>query len=350
MDEKIKYVLRWFIVSRFLLTVIGVLSRSIIKPANYVWVYSKYLFLDIWGVWDSGWYLDIARNWYTTTPMIGQQANYAFFPLYPLCMRLLGFMMDEFIAGIIISNIFLILSAYYIYKLTENKKSVDFFFLMPTAFILSGVFSESLYLFLVIFLFYSIKKKRWSFVGIFGFLASLTRPLGVFIFLPAAYEYLNQKKNKVDKEVFWLGMIPLGLILFMIYNYFLTKDFLAFVHIYPAWNRTLVNPVFELFSGLYIGIYERIWSFTFIIAMSILWYFRKKISISYFIYSSYSLILPLCFGLEGMLRYVTVLFPISIIFSKLSKDNTNKIILYSILIIVQSILMVYWSIGSAILA
>src|SRR5215470_3603840 len=92
-------ILTFFLGTRAVLTIIGVVSRAVFGPAlaplrashTLWWVYSSHRpLLDIWGVADTEWYIDIARNGYTTTTIMQGQANYNFFPLYPLLMRILG--------------------------------------------------------------------------------------------------------------------------------------------------------------------------------------------------------------------------------------------------------------------
>src|SRR6185295_15595271 len=67
------------------------------------------LFIDGWARWDAGWYRDIAERGYTNTPKAepGQQGqrDTAFFPLYPLTIRLFNIVFgDTFLSGLIISN------------------------------------------------------------------------------------------------------------------------------------------------------------------------------------------------------------------------------------------------------
>ena len=115
---ELKYIFLLFLSTRIILTLIGVLSRILLGPYHgkeYVWIYSDTLWLDIWGVWDTGWYLSIAVDGYSAAPILGSQANYAFFPLYPFLMKLLGFViMDNYISGIIISNISLLISCVFL--------------------------------------------------------------------------------------------------------------------------------------------------------------------------------------------------------------------------------------------
>ncbi|MCK7515454.1 MAG: hypothetical protein MZV70_73380 [Desulfobacterales bacterium] len=78
----------------------------------------SYSWLDIWGQWDTGWYLDIAKNWYAAEAHYQNYCNYAFFPFYPTLIKLLGAVMgNHFYAGLIISNVSLLGAAILLYKL-----------------------------------------------------------------------------------------------------------------------------------------------------------------------------------------------------------------------------------------
>jgi hypothetical protein len=66
---EVKYTLLLFITTRLALTLIGVMARISLEPYHgkyYVWSFSPRLWLDIWGVWDTGWYVNIATNGYSS--------------------------------------------------------------------------------------------------------------------------------------------------------------------------------------------------------------------------------------------------------------------------------------------
>ena len=152
---EIKLTLLCFFITRTLLTLIGVTSRIILEShrGRGRGDVLKNVWLDIWGVWDTGWYLNIAQNWYTTDINSHGGANYGFFPLYPFLMRIVGwFVQNNYIGGIIVSNVALLVSCIFLYKLVEREasseialNSIKFLFLFPTAFIFLAVFSESLF-------------------------------------------------------------------------------------------------------------------------------------------------------------------------------------------------------------
>ncbi len=57
---EIKYILLIFIASRLILEIVGFSSQVILHPYHgkyNVWHYSEHKTLDIWGIWDTGWYL-----------------------------------------------------------------------------------------------------------------------------------------------------------------------------------------------------------------------------------------------------------------------------------------------------
>ena len=192
MPASFTYTLVLFLASRLMLTVVGVIGYNVIGHRDIGQLRD---YFNIWGVWDSQQYIDIARDWY---PHAASSA-YAYFPLYPLLMKLLALVINNYyIAGLIISNVCLFIACFYIYRLVSlesdehtARRAIKYLFLFPTAFILSAVMTESLFLALTIACFYYARKHAWLASGILGMLAALTRPYGVVIFIPIAYEYLS---------------------------------------------------------------------------------------------------------------------------------------------------------------
>jgi len=359
---EVKYIFCLFFCTRFILIIIGCLSHLILEPKllprKYVFIYSKHLWLDIWGVWDTGWYLDIATNGYSlpgTNPDAGNQANYAFFPLYPLLIKILGVIIgDNYTAGIILSNIFLIVACIFLYKLVCLKsdqdtalRSVKYLFLFPTAFIFSGVFTESLFLVLTLICFYYAKREQWLFVGIAGLFLSLTRVNGIFVILPLSYEYLKIKRfrlNNIRINSLYLLLIPFGLFIFASYNYYLTGDFLAFVHIQSAWHRHLNSPLKVLSSGLFSSDYNNYFSAYFTLSfLGVLIIYYKKLDFSYWIFGMYSILIPLSTKLESMPRYLLPVFPLYLIFAELSNNSKVDQFVTLSLALLQGFLMVFWT-------
>jgi len=369
-----KQILLLFLSTRLILTVIGVISRSLLeRQFGKQYIYSNQLWLDIWGVWDSYWYINIAEEGYSAqigTDFSKTQANYAFFPLYPMLMRLVGTFIGGkyFLAGIIVSNVCLIIACFVFYRLVRLKsdrqtslQSVKFLLLSPTAFIFSGVFTESLYLMLAVLCFYFAEKRQWLFVGIAGFFLALSRSVGVLIIIPMLYEYLQSKEfqfKKIRYDILFLLLIPLGLTLFAIYNYHLTGNFFAFSQIQAGWNRKLSDPFTAMIRGFRRGLWqpdvktifkmkallESIFSVT---ALGFLCIYFRKINFSYWIFGIYSIVVPLLAGVDSMPRFILPIFPLYILLAKLASDRAFDQTATLSLGLLQGFLMVFWCCGYA---
>ena len=219
-----------FIVSRLIIFSIGYLSSFIITKDTFASTNPS--ILDLFCKWDSGWYLSIEKNGYDYTP--GKESSVNFFPLYPLLINLFAFIFgNPKLMGCLISNISLLLASIYLYKLARldfdesvSMSSVLLMLIFPTSFFFSIIYTEGLFLFLSISAFYYARKRNWKIVGVLGFFASLTKFIGVFIFIPLLFEYLELnfssfklKKEKIKKDMLYLLLIPAGLLSFMVYLY-----------------------------------------------------------------------------------------------------------------------------------
>lgn len=366
---EIKYILLMFFSTRIALSIIGEFSRRLLASHfvdQSIWTSNGWL--DIWGVWDTGWYLDISQNGYTARPLdelISFQTNIVFFPLYPLLMRCVGYIIrNNYTAGFIISNISLIIACVYLYKLvrldfdeSSALRSVKYLLLFPVSFILSGVFTESLYLALALICFYYARTGKWHLAGISGFFLALTRSVGVLIVLPLLYEGLVSvlKENKNLKNIkesrdeilplLYLLLIPLGTISFMVFNFYLTGDFLAFVHGQAAWGRYHGNPIEFLIDGYKGNMYNTFESVFTVISLFIFLLFFKKIRFSYWLFAMYSILVPLSTGIQSMPRYILVIFPLYILFADISKKHLSEDLVTLFFALMQGFLMVFWTNG-----
>lgn len=364
---EIKYILFMFFSTRIILSIIGVMSLKILEPfvINRP-SYASNIWLDIWGVWDTGWYLDISQNGYTPRSLdqlVLQQTNIVFFPLYPLLMRFLGSITgSHYIAGIVISNFFLIISCIYLYRLVSLDsdkasaiRSVKYLLLFPISFIFSGVFTESMYLALTLMCFYYARKGKWQVAGVTGFCLSLTRSVGVLVVLPLLYEGLmplikenydlKSFKSCGDKilPLFYLLLIPLGTFSYMIFNYHLTGDFMAFAHAQVMWPRHLANPLGILINNYHGNIYTAFEAAFATISIFIFIFFYRKIRFSYWLFGIYSIFVPLSTGIQSMPRYILVIFPIYILLAGITKDRISEDLFTISFALLQGFLMVFWT-------
>lgn len=363
--REIRYVFVLFVGTRAVLIVIGVASRMILdmyQGGQRLVAYSTQVWLDIWGSWDTGWYLGIARHGYSPEISTGLlttgQANFAFFPLYPMLVRLIGFFTGaHFEVGLILSNVFFLVGAVLFYRLakldidaTAAERAVLLLFLAPAGFIFSGMFTESLFFMLLVAVWYCARRGKWALAGIAGFLLALTRPIGVLILIPLVYEYLKEREFQI-RSIKWslgyLGLIPLGTILFLGYVGWLTGDVWSYGTIqHVGWKHEWVNPFATLVQGVWTDDGFRFVSgiVTGVFFLVLLFGFRS-IRFSYWLTGLLLILVPLSSGvvaINSMLRYLLPVFPIYLFASTRIYHPWLQQTLIVILALFQGFAMAFW--------
>jgi Mannosyltransferase (PIG-V) len=143
-------------------------------------------FTDIWARWDSVFFVRIAEHGY-------DHVSGAFYPLYPGLVAGLGrvFFGHYVLAGIIVSLTAALGAFLLLYKLAEDRLGADgaqrtvlYLAIFPMSLFLQAVYSESLYLLLVLAAFVVAERGRFAAAGVLSGLAILTRVSGVAL-LPA---------------------------------------------------------------------------------------------------------------------------------------------------------------------
>lgn len=155
--------------------------------------------------WDAAWYLVIAHYGYR--PQFGAMtaSRTAFFPLYPLGLRLLsGFGLAPVIAGVLLSVGALAAGLYGLHRLMDSEavrlglgeggESARLVVLLvafaPMAFYFSAVYSESLYFALSVGVFLCARRGQWARAAGLAALASATRSTGIVMMVPLVLIYL----------------------------------------------------------------------------------------------------------------------------------------------------------------
>ncbi|MFD4240196.1 glycosyltransferase family 39 protein [Streptomyces sp. NPDC058525] len=148
--------------------------------------------------WDSVWYLGIAANGYGRTqmwpsPTTGTgsiQSDYAFFPLYPTLIRLVGSVLPGGLvpAGILVAWICAAVAAVGVYRIGERVIGpraglllVGLWAALPHAVVLSLAYTEALLAALAAWALYALLRERWLWAAGLAVLAGLTRPTGLAV-------------------------------------------------------------------------------------------------------------------------------------------------------------------------
>jgi 4-amino-4-deoxy-L-arabinose transferase-like glycosyltransferase len=211
-------------------------------------------FFELWYRWDTRHYLNIAEHGYASSDEGRKSILILFLPFYPYLTRVFALVFQDYLlSAFIVSNLAYAAAAYYLYKLVnldfekeDAYRSVIYLTIFPTAYFLHAAYSESLFLALTISSFYYARKENWALSGTIGMLAAATRITGIILLPVLLIEYLSQRgyrREKIRKDVLWIGLIGLGLGLYLILNYDVAGDPFYFLEVKKeSWSGKLALP------------------------------------------------------------------------------------------------------------
>jgi mannosyltransferase PIG-V len=293
--------------------------------------------------WDGAWYYSVVQYGYGAGRLHGQ-SNVAFFPLYPILVtgvqRLLFVPGITAAVGVSVVSMGAALVVFYDMVRRRYHESVARWATLLLAFNPFGLFfgfiyTESLYLLLSVAVFWLLERRAWWWAAVVAGLASASRPQGAILALIVVAQWLWSTHRRwwpLD----WQGAIPVlkaaglgltgisGLVLFAAFLQLHNHDALAFAHVQVYWGRTGVSnlwPAWQAFvaTTLHHTINHHI------LFSDVVWYVAIAVGIAgaglllwqreywFAAYVVLGLVVPLASGsIEGMDRYVMVLFPIYI--------------------------------------
>lgn len=212
---------------------------------DFVDQYSLPLLLQPLANFDGAQYIIIAADKYFTY----QQA---YFPFFPLLIRLFApvFMHNYAATGILISFASLIVGLFLFNGLAgilfpeQNPKKGKLhplllvLLVLPSSFFFSAVYTESLFLLLVVGFLYFLAKKQIITAAVFAYFASLTRFAGILLLIPVIVELFIHRTKYTTRQIIILVLGPLtGLLTYMSYLYLTTHDALAFINAQTAFSN-----------------------------------------------------------------------------------------------------------------
>ncbi len=283
--------------------------------------------------WDSGWYASIAQHGYSYRP--GEQSPVAFFPAYPLAVRALSSLtgLHAYMSGVIVSAICGVSSVVLFYRwactqVTEPTARVAsvLFCCFPYAFYLFGVmYSESLFLTLVLGAFLSLEKDRVWLATFFGALATAARPVAPALLaglLAVQWHRRRKRGESLRRGDFVLLFSASGLLAYMLFQWAAFDEPLAFAHTQaspgwdhvPGWHAWLKVRFFELMTSNAVAHLKVRTGAHAVVAVLALWLgvrLRRQLGFGYAVWSVGVVLIPVITSkdLWGMGRYVLPAFP-----------------------------------------
>lgn len=238
------------------------------------WLYS-------WANFDGVHYLTIAENGY-----FGIGSIQAFFPVWPLLIKAFRFLVNNtIVAGLILNFIFGFFLLFSWQKLlTElfpkaNAREIKIrtisLLLFPTSFYFAALYSESLFLLVIIWSFLLARRKKWYGSAILIGIASGLRVVGIFAAIIPIAMYLNQKRNdnwrkKIKMITVLSSFSSIGFVIYSTYLHFRFGDWLYFLHVQSEFGAGRQSELVTYFQSW--------WRST-----KILW-FARPINLKYYSY------------------------------------------------------------------
>lgn len=213
---------------------------------------------DVWARWDSVWFLRIAKHGYDAA----SGAASAFYPLYPGTVGVLGRVLfgHYVLAGILVSLAAAFGSFLLLHRVAEERLGADgarravlYLAVFPFALFLQAVYSESLFLLLVLAAFTLAERNRFAGAGLVAGLAILTRAAGLAL-LPALALLAWHHRDRLRA----LAGVALAAPVAAVYPLVLWQqldDPWAFANAQDRWHRHLswAGPFGGIWDGLVAG-------------------------------------------------------------------------------------------------
>jgi len=310
-------------------------------------------FLMSWWRWDAAHYVEIAYYGYIHVPLL------VFFPLFPLLIRGLGFLLGgsvlaDYAAGLLVANICFYGVLVLFYQLVSQdfdritaRYALIYLTFAPYAIFFFAGYTESLFLLLTLATFFFLRRGElldWWLAGLCGFLAALTRPVGIVLIIPFVVLFLQRFGVRTDATpkggtVNWacwllpIALIPAGLLIYILYQWMIFGNPWLFSVEQVLWGRYLSFPwvgIFNAIRGIFTpgpfvwqdNVNDLLFTLVPVVALILGW---KQLPLHYSLFSLAMILFVLCGPsqyepLLSVPRFLLVVFPIFILFALWSKD------------------------------
>ncbi len=200
---------------------------------------------------DSYWYRSIVQDGYTVMPFDASEArNWAFFPLFPVLVTLVG---GSQAAGIALANVAALVATRLLMAEVRTgwgrgvaRWTVLFLLFQPFSGMFSSFRPESLLLLFAVGAWVAARRGHWWLAFVCVALATLTRSQGVVVAL-LLIDPLWAQRDVLRRRPWPILLGPLlpiaALVGFSAYLGSLTGDPLAWAHIQAAWGRDGFDPL-----------------------------------------------------------------------------------------------------------
>lgn len=274
---------------------------------------------------DALWYVRIVQHGYSFSTH--HLSSIAFYPLYPLLVKSLSLLIgNAFVAGMVASTTCLFGAIFLLHAWmadrnmgTKTPAAVLCFLFFPWSLFYVAMYSESLYLLLVLGAFLWYERGQWWLAALCTFLLALDRPTGILI-VPALATLFYQRPTRTFAALAPLATGLAGVGLFAGYQAIAlgspTASWQAAT--VPPWSRGFRQAVLDVtlharpgFPTWYVGFMLAIG----LLVLATVPVVYRRLGAAYALFAALTVILPAASGLTSLERYVITDFPIFVALS-----------------------------------
>ncbi|HET9914465.1 MAG TPA: mannosyltransferase family protein [Anaerolineales bacterium] len=253
-------------------------------------VYLLEPFMNQQVAWDSEYYLAIAIGGYDdprsphltpqgvitsaaghTLSQVGSSfgesisLSYAFFPFYPLMIRIFSYPLQIFgmneiatatLAGVIVSALGALLGMLALHDLTRDSlgeegalRAAFYLIIFPTGFFLVQVYSEGLFVGLAFACLAMLKREQWIAAALLGVAATMTRAVGIALIIPMLVTWIRTSEW-ISLDLEWRQIFQKGIPLRPLGHALLAfAPLIAFL----IWKFSYLGQAFDYIESNYFG-------------------------------------------------------------------------------------------------
>ncbi|MCF7707871.1 MAG: glycosyltransferase [Verrucomicrobia bacterium] len=327
------------------------MNESMFDRAMKCWPLNEEIsFSSYWATWDGAHYLYLSKEGYERG-----EGSCAFFPLWPMLIRAGAWLTggNYLLIGLILANALSFFALLWFHKLVRERfgnsvANVALLLMLayPGALFLQFVYSESLFLFLLMGLSLALERRRWGLAAVAALLLPMTRGLGIFAVAPLAWYYMSRSRKQMRLGVL---LMPLsGYAAYLAWMWLLTGNPFEGFHAQTQWKVglagevTQVNSALNLFNvpefiikfvtinGLHVyfgSFLDRVWFVLMLIILPLLWRRDRE----WFWWALALGLMPavVC-SLVSFTRYLLMAFPVFVAWAILLAPARRRVWLYCV--------------------
>jgi hypothetical protein len=376
-----------FAASRAALLAVGLLTHILILPymaRGEPIRLAQHAALEIWGRWDSGWYVGLATAGYARHPGADGYVNWAFFPAFPFLSAGVAKAahVPVFLSMLAVANLSFVVALVLLRRLARSEfgeraagLAVLLVCAIPGSYVFSAAYTESMFLAATLAALLFMRSGRWLAAGAFTAFAVLTRNLGVGLLLPMAvlaaprlWSLWKDRRTqtagtggRLSSEVLRLAAaaaLPmLALAGFALLLYRVSGDPLAFVAAQKGWGRTFGDPISRPLAALLapetLTDNNDLMSFAFVwLSLALLAALALTRKWWLVAYAAFLVFVPLSTGIYSYQRYCLVMAPLFMTAAALLARRPERVAGWTVvaLAILNGFMMTAWTLGLGITA